>query len=102
MMFAVSQTGGRLAQDGVYYKYPFKETLNFTNVAVFQLNKDEQFLSQFEKNKIKFVSPVKRERENAGRLKLEANKTYVIVPSCETPETVGEIFVSIYIDCQLH
>ena len=41
MMFAMSQTGGRLPQGDhfkySYLKYPFKEALNFANIAVFKL-----------------------------------------------------------------
>ena len=35
IMFAMSQTGGRLPRDGVYFAYPYKEDLNFANVSVF-------------------------------------------------------------------
>ena len=44
---------------------------------------------------------MKRERENAGRLKLKAGKAYVIIPSCESPETEGEVYLSLYVNCAL-
>ena len=44
MMFSMSQTGGRLPVNGQYFAYPFKETLNFANVSVFELNDDESYL----------------------------------------------------------
>ena len=50
-MFSSQQTGGRLPEKGKYHPYPFKEVLNFANVSVFKLNKDERFLSKFEKKK---------------------------------------------------
>lgn len=55
----------------------------------------------FDKKASKFISPVKRERENAGRMTLEANQAYVIIPSCETPGTEGEVFMSIYVNVPL-
>ena len=42
------------------------------------------------------MSPIKRERENSGRCKLEANCSYVIVCSTELAGTLGEFFLSIY------
>ena len=55
----------------------------------------------FDKKNIAFMSPVRRERENGGRLSLKANQGYVIVPSCKEESTTGEVFLSIYIDCSL-
>jgi len=72
MMFAMSQTGGRLPVNGKYYSYPYKEVLNFANIAVFKLDKGKNCLDQFSKKHAVYISPVKRERENAGRLELEA------------------------------
>lgn len=37
LMFAITQTGGRLPKDNQYYKYPYKELLNFAMIAVFKL-----------------------------------------------------------------
>jgi hypothetical protein len=42
------------------------------------------------------MSPIKRERENSGRCKLEAGCTYVIVCSTELPGTLGEFYLSVY------
>jgi hypothetical protein len=42
------------------------------------------------------MSPIKRERENSGRCKLEAGCSYVIVCSCELAGTLGDFFLSIY------
>ena len=44
------------------------------------------------------MSPIKRERENSGRLKLRGGETYIIVASAERPGTVGDFFVSMYIN----
>ena len=101
MMFAMSQREGRLRHGQDFYKYPFKEVLNFANVAVFRLDGDETVLTQFDKKKAEYISPVKRERENAGRLHLKKDQGYVIIPSCETPGTTGDLFLSIYVNCAL-
>jgi hypothetical protein len=101
MMFAMSQREGRLAHDNKYFKYPFKEVLNFANVSVFRLNEGEGYLEAFDKKKSVCISPVKRERENAGRLELKKGQAYVIVPSCETQGTIGDLFLSIYVNCPL-
>jgi hypothetical protein len=44
------------------------------------------------------MSPIKRERENSGRMKLDANETYIIVSACEIKGTVGDFHLSIYVD----
>ena len=47
------------------------------------------------------MSPIKRERENSGRVQLDANETYILVPACELKETTGEFHLSIYVDQEL-
>lgn len=37
VMFSLTQVGGRLPQNGQYYKYPFAETLHYAAVGVFKL-----------------------------------------------------------------
>jgi len=102
MMFAMSQTGGRLPhKPHEYLKYPFKEALNFANIAVFRLNDGDEYLPRFEKALVEYISPVKRERENAGRAKLKGGQAYVIIPACDAPGTEGEVYLSIYLSCQL-
>lgn len=44
------------------------------------------------------MSPIKRERENSGRLTLKAGQTYIVVASAERPGTVGDFFVSFYMN----
>ena len=44
------------------------------------------------------MSPVKRERENSGRLTLKAGGTYIVVAATESPGIVGDFFVSFYIN----
>ena len=106
----MTQSGGRLPvipdskkpHNKVYYSYPFQETLNYANVCVFELNYgDPDFLTSFDKNKLKFCSPIKRERENGGRIKLLEGHSYIIVPSTEKAGQTGEFFLSIYIDNDL-
>lgn len=47
-------------------------------------------------DKVKFLSPIKRERENTGRIKLQGGKKYVIVCSTEKAGNLGEVYLSIY------
>ena len=47
------------------------------------------------------MSPIKRERENSGRVQLDANETYIFVPACELKEKTGEFYLSIYVDQEL-
>ena len=47
------------------------------------------------------MSPIKLERENAGRCKLEAGQTYIIVPSTEVEGVLGKLYLSIYINQSL-
>lgn len=44
MMFAITQTGGRLPHEKKYYNYPFKELLNFGMVAVFKVPSNVEHL----------------------------------------------------------
>jgi len=71
VMFAMAQSGGRLpASDGSYHKYPFDYL--YANVSVFKLEPDQTYLPKFNQKQAVYVSPVKRESQNAGRLKLKA------------------------------
>jgi len=70
-------------------------------VSVYELAPGKKYLEKFDNKAAKFISPIKRERENAGRLVLKKGKAYVIIPSCETPDTLGEVFLSIYCKCEL-
>ena len=94
----MTQMGGRLPVDGKYYTYPFKETLQYGTVAVFKLDDGETQLSKFDKDKLVYITPIKREKENSGRIKLEKEKSYVIVCSLEMPKAKGEFFLSVYFD----
>ena len=76
--------------------YPFAETLKYACLAIFKLDPGEEHLSKFDKNKICYLSPIKRERENSGRVRLSANTTYIIVPATEMPEMEGEVYISLY------
>jgi len=42
------------------------------------------------------MSPIKRERENSGRCKLEAGSSYVIVCSTEMAGKTGDFYLSVY------
>jgi hypothetical protein len=62
--------GGRLPIEGQYSVYPFVDTLKYACVAVFKLNQNDIYLTEFSKENLVFISPLKRERENSGRLKI--------------------------------
>ena len=98
IMISMTQTGGRLPVKGKYSNYPFPETMHYANVSVFKLRKGEKFLEAFDRKAIKFVSPIKRERENSGRIQLDRGETYVIVCSTEMPGNTGDLYLSFYID----
>lgn len=57
-----------------------------------------KYLTEFDKNRLIYLSPVKRERENTGRVRLKGGQTYIMVPSCEVAGTLGDVFINIYID----
>jgi hypothetical protein len=96
LMISMTQTGGRLPVNGQYLDYPFAETLNYAAVGVFKLSGSQGYLPAFDKNALHFMSPIKRERENSGRCKLEAGSSYVIVCSTEMAGTLGDFYVSVY------
>jgi hypothetical protein len=96
IMFSMTQTGGRLPTQGVYYNYPFAETLHYGAVSVFQLPDGQNTLQSFSQEQLLFCSPVKRERENSGRITLKGGKSYVIVCSTEKAGKRGEFFLSVY------
>lgn len=99
MMFSMSQTGGRLpSKKGAYFEYPFSETLLYANVAVFRLDEGERHLTSFDKDRIVFMSPIKCERENTGRVQLQAGSIYIIIPSTEKPGKEGVVYLSIYVN----
>lgn len=47
------------------------------------------------------MTNIKRERENTGRCKLKAGKSYIIVPSTEIKGKEGKMFLSLYFDQNL-
>ena len=110
VFFSLTQSGGRQPlilnpanpDHKTYFNYPFEETLNYANVCVFELDYGEKdFLRGFDKKKLKFCSPIKRERENAGTIKINQGKSYIVVPSTEKAGQTGNFFLSIYIDNDL-
>lgn len=107
MMFSLQQTGGRLpmvvdSRDRKsYYEYPFVETLTYATVGVFNVGENKRTLDSFDKDALVYLAPIKRERENAGRVQLKANKTYIIVPSTEKEKQLKEFYLSVYLNKDL-
>lgn len=69
-MFSMAQVGGRLQRDGQYSTYPFGDSLKYGAVSVFKLAKDKKYLEAFDKDSLVFMTPIKLEKENAGRTRL--------------------------------
>jgi len=82
----------------MYFDYPFSETLCFANVTIFKVTDAERRLGSFDVKNIAYMSPIKRERENAGRVDLKGGQTYVIVAAAELAGTLGQFYVSLYIN----
>lgn len=104
MVMSLSQTGGRLPKrkNGKieYFKYPFPETLHYACLAVFKVEPEDEYLKAFDPFRLKYLSPVKRERENSGRLHLDGGQTYIMVPSTEVKGSLGDVFINIYMNQQ--
>ena len=101
IMLSLTQTGGRLPLDGHYFTYPFKETLRNTNLAVWELpagSDENSILETFDTKMLKLLTPIKLEKENSGRTKLEAGKIYIIVPALEIKGGRGDFFLNVYFD----
>lgn len=98
IMFSMAQLGGRLPVNGRYFEYPFAETLKYGAVSVFKLDRSQRTLDAFDTNKLVYLSPIKRERENSGRCALKGGETYVIVCSTEIAGTTGEFYLSLYVN----
>jgi len=70
--------------------------LKYACLAIFQLDYGETELKMFDKNKIVYLSPIKRERENSGRAHLKGKMTYIMIPATEVPGQVGDFHISLY------
>ena len=92
IVISLAQLGGRLPElrkdkpsGKQYYDYPFAETLKYACLAIFQLEHGQKTLNDFDTDKIVYLSPIKRERENSGRCHLKGGRSYIAVPATETP-----------------
>lgn len=110
LFFTLTQDGGRLPKikdksrphEKTYFKYPYEETLNYANVCVFELNyKEPDYLEAFDRKKLKFCTPVKRERGFSGLVKLWQQHSYIIVPSTEQSGKTGDFSLSLWFDSSL-
>lgn len=54
------------------------------------------YLKHFDKDNLTFCSPIKRERENSGRVLLKKGNSYIIITSTENSKTRGKFFLSVY------
>jgi len=104
LMFSMTQVGGRLPIDGQYSEYPFPDQLRYAAVACFEIKEGQNAMKAqngtclgfFDKERLVYLSPIKRERENSGRCTLKGGKQYVIVCSTEMPKVKGRFFLSVY------
>ena len=98
VMFSMAQKGGRFSSEGIFDVYPFTKSLQFGCVSVFKMPKGQTHLTAFNKDDLVFMSPIKLEKENAGRCKLKADHDYVIVCALEKPGAKNEFKLSVYFD----
>lgn len=111
VMFSMTQIGGRLPivndQNAYQYSdYPFTDQLKYGIVTVFKLDNKNAgqnqykngslYLKFFDKSNLVYCSPIKRERENSGRVLLKKGNQYIIVCSTENSKTRGKFFLSVY------
>jgi len=50
----------------------------------------------FDPNCLKYQSPIKKERENSGRCKLEGGKSYAVICPPELEGKKGDFYLSVY------
>ena len=60
--------------------------------------KGAKHFEAFNKEDLVFMTPIKLEKENAGRCVLKAEHDYVIVCSLEKPGAKGDFYLSVYFD----
>lgn len=65
---------------------------------MFELPKNQDYLTAFDKEKLVFMTPIKLEKENAGRCKLKAGCNYVIVCALEKAGAKNDFYLSVYFD----
>ena len=98
VVISLHQDGGRLPENGKYYNYPFSETLDYNCLSVFKLPYGDRYLRSFDRNSLVYLSPIKREVETCGRMKMSGGETYVIVPSNELAGVTGKFWLSLYVN----
>ena len=70
--------------------------MKYACLAIFQLEYGQTCLTEFDTDKIVYLSPIKRERENSGRCHLKGKTSYIAVPATECPGQGGKFFISLY------
>ena len=100
-MISLCQNGGRIPQDDDYNNFPFLETFNTVNLAVFRIEDGNRYLEAFDQSKLASLSPIQHEREITSRCNLYGEATYIVVPTTELAGTTGEFHLQIYIDQDL-
>lgn len=65
------------------------------------MKKDSYYLSKFSKEDLVYLSPLKRERENTGRVNLKKDESYVIVCATEKAGAKAKFNLSVYFNQQL-
>ena len=101
LFVSLAQDDGRQqAPDGSYSKFPYKDRIQCALLAIFELEPGQDRLE-------KYVKPLQKStpkvlHEISLRLKLKGGKKYVIVPSPDKQGLLGNFYLSLYMDCQLH
>lgn len=68
---------------------------------MFKVDEGTTILSKFDKEKLVFLSPLKRERENTAKITLEGGQTYIFVAALESPGQKGKFYLSVYFNQRL-
>ena len=101
VMISLCQNGGRMPIDDDYCEFPFLETFNTVNLAIFRIDDGHRYLQAFDQTKLASLSPIQHEREITARCNLYGDATYVVVPTTELPGKTGEFHLSVYVDQDL-
>ena len=98
LFVSLAQNDGREVRDGQYSKYPFKDRIVSTMLFLFELPDSLERLAEYGKPQPMEKATPKVLHEISMRVKLQAGKRYVVVPSPRTPNTSGNFTLAFYTD----
>lgn len=99
LFVSLQQSDGReKGADGKYSMYPFKDRVVSAMLFLFELPAGMDRLAEYGKPEPMMKATPKVLHEISMRVKLQAGKKYVIVPSPRKAGTLGKFNLSIYTD----